>query len=449
MRVLDERTIGFADFSGNRQYVSTGNFRADNRVALFFMDYPNRTRLKLLGRIREIPLENADELARLEVDNYRARVERGFVIEIEGFDWNCPQHITPRFTEEQVAELMAPLLEEKRALETAAQNSYSASPESLGDGPLSLVISGVRQLTPRVRAYELRERSGAELPQIEAGAHLRVPVQMEGGAVEFRRYSICSNPARRGIYEIAVLREDQGLGGSRALHGQYRLGRELRCEAPSNHFPLHRGHAPALLIAGGIGITPIKSMAQALQTRGTALEIHYAGRSEVEMAFSDRLVRQFGRSIVLYRSNEGERMALQQLLSEAAPKTNIYVCGPEGLLAEVMKASKRVGIEPERLHFERFAPPSLPEARPLKVTLQRSQRALAVAADQSVLDAVLESGVPAKFGCKTGSCGACAVALIAGTPDHRDEVLTADEKSRGMFCPCVSRAQGEELVLDL
>ena len=98
MRVLDERTIGFADFTGNRQYVSVGNLRKDDRVSLFFMDYPNRTRLKLLGRVRLIGPEQSDLLARLEGDDYRAPVERGFVIEVEAFDWNCPQHITPRFT---------------------------------------------------------------------------------------------------------------------------------------------------------------------------------------------------------------------------------------------------------------------------------------------------------------------------------------------------------------
>ena len=120
MRVIDERTIGFADFRGNRQYVSTGNFVNNDRVALFFMDYPNRTRLKLLGRVRVVTAQEHELLARLEVDDYRARVERGFLIQVEAFDWNCPQHITPRYTEEQIETLMAPLLEENRALKEAA-----------------------------------------------------------------------------------------------------------------------------------------------------------------------------------------------------------------------------------------------------------------------------------------------------------------------------------------
>ncbi len=120
MKVFNERTIGFADFRGNRQYVSVGNLRKDDRVSLFFMDYPNRTRLKLLGRVRLVAAEDSAEdsalLAALEVDDYRGRVERGFVINVEAFDWNCPQHITPRYTQLQVDEFITPLLEENEQL---------------------------------------------------------------------------------------------------------------------------------------------------------------------------------------------------------------------------------------------------------------------------------------------------------------------------------------------
>lgn len=113
VRVLDERTLGFADFRGNRQYVSLGNLRRDDRVALFFMDYPNRVRLKILGCVRLLEL-NSERLAEVEVPNYRARVERGFIIQVKAFDWNCSQHITPRYTEPEIEQLFAPLIEENR-----------------------------------------------------------------------------------------------------------------------------------------------------------------------------------------------------------------------------------------------------------------------------------------------------------------------------------------------
>jgi nuclear transport factor 2 (NTF2) superfamily protein/predicted pyridoxine 5'-phosphate oxidase superfamily flavin-nucleotide-binding protein len=118
VRVLDERTLGFADFRGNRQYVSVGNVRRDDRVALFFMDYPNRVRLKVLGHARLLDLDS-EQLAQLQVPGYRARVERGFIVRVEAFDWNCPQHITPRYTESEIQQLIAPLIEENRALKSA------------------------------------------------------------------------------------------------------------------------------------------------------------------------------------------------------------------------------------------------------------------------------------------------------------------------------------------
>ena len=232
MKVLDERTIGFADYAGNRQYVSTGNFRSDNRVALFFMDYPNRRRLKMLGRVRTVERDEPELLARLEDDDYPAQIERGFIIEVEAFDWNCPQHITPRFTEAQVEGQLAALRAENRHLKellAGAANTQPATtapgdqqaPQTLGEGPLELIVSGVRQLAPRVRAFELRDPNGGELPAVEPGSHLRVPVRLPSGDVVERHYSIASNPERRDIYEIAVLREEAGSGGSAALHDSY------------------------------------------------------------------------------------------------------------------------------------------------------------------------------------------------------------------------------------
>ncbi len=118
MRVLDEKTLGFADFRGNRQYVSTGNFRNNDRISLFFMDYPNKTRLKLLGRVRLVEKDDIDTLSKLDVHNYQAKIERGFLIDVKAFDWNCPQHIEPRFNESEIRQMIAPLIEENKALKS-------------------------------------------------------------------------------------------------------------------------------------------------------------------------------------------------------------------------------------------------------------------------------------------------------------------------------------------
>jgi ferredoxin-NADP reductase/predicted pyridoxine 5'-phosphate oxidase superfamily flavin-nucleotide-binding protein len=366
MKVLDERTIGFADYSGNRQYVSQGNLRGDNRVALFFMDYPNRTRLKLLGRVRTIELDETELLARLEDDDYPAQVERGFVIEVEGFDWNCPQHITPRFTEVEIEGQLVALRRENQRLKDLLVGAGKDQPattrlderedlEELGEGPLELVVSAVRQLAPRVRAFELRDPEGGELPAVVPGAHLRIPVRLPSGELVDRHYSIASNPARRDVYEIAVLREEGGSGGSAAVHDQYRIGTRLRIDIPRNHFGLHDDNRPALLIAGGIGITPIKSMALALKDRGADFEVHYAGRSREEMAFRDRLERQLGKRLHIYSAADSERLNIAQALVAAPNDAVIYICGPARLVGAVTEAAKELGIARERVRLELFA----------------------------------------------------------------------------------------------
>lgn len=363
MKVLDERTIGFADYSGNRQYVSTGNFSSDNRVALLFMDYPNRTRLKMLGTVRTIGLGEPELLARLEDDSYPAQVERGFIIEVEAFDWNCPQHITPRFTETEIGDQLTTLQAENRDLKAllagaerspAPDTTQNKGPETLGTGPLALIVSGVRQLTPRVRAFELRDPNGAELPAFEPGSHLRVPVRLPSGQLVDRHYSIASNSVRRDAYEIAVLREEQGSGGSAAVHETYQLGTRLNIDMPGNHFGLHDDERPALLIAGGIGITPIKPMAQALAARGTNFQLHYAGRSSAEMAFCDRLQRQLGERINVYGSTDGVRVDIPRLLAAAPDDVVIYICGPKRLISAVIDAARELGIPREQVRMELF-----------------------------------------------------------------------------------------------
>jgi len=448
IRVIDAQTIGFADFSGNRQYVSVGNLRKDDRVSLFFMDYPNRTRLKMLGRVRLVGDDEPELLAQLELDNYRAVVERGFVIHIEAFDWNCPQHITPRYTDTDIESIVDPILQELNALK--AGGATTVSPAELGDGPLPLVITGVRELAPRIRAYELRDPDGGVLPETQAGAHLQVPVSLQDGFTAIRHYSICSNPKRRDIYEIAVLRNDDGNGGSTAVHTKFDIGQRLHCALPQNHFGLHVDNSPAVLIAGGIGITPIKPMAQTLRARGSALQIHYAARSYRDMAFGDRLQREFGDDIKLYSSADGEHINVGQLLATAPADAIFYICGPERLIDAVNTAATELNIDAQRIRYERFAAAPITDARPIQLELRRSGKQITVAADQSILDTMLDAGIDALYSCRNGSCRTCAVKLLDGEPDHRDSALSVGEREQQkMFCPCVSRAQGDSLVLDI
>ena len=446
MKVLDEGRIGFADYSGNRQYVSTGNFTHDNRVALFFMDYPNRRRLKMLGRVTVVSPEDQDTLAQLTDHSYPAQIERGFVIEVEAFDWNCPQHITQRYTAENVEALFKPLKEENQRLRAGQSNHTD---KAIGKGPVEVVISGIRQLTPRIREYELRDPQGRELPEIDAGAHLSVPLVLESGELSTRHYSITSKPQQRSHYQIAVLREDQGRGGSVAVHSSYQLGSTLRIAPPDNNFALHDDQRPAVLIAGGIGITPIHAMIHTLSYRKSLWRLHYAGRSLREMAFSEPL-QAWGDQVTLYPADEQQRISPEQILGGASYDTVFYVCGPSRLIDSVISTADELGIDPQRIRYERFSAGAISNAQAIEVTLSRSGKVIKVSPEETVLDAMLDAGIDAPFSCKSGACKTCAVKIIDGEADHHDSVLNGAERNeQNLFCPCVSRAKTNTLTLDI
>jgi len=453
LKVLDPKTIGYADFRGNVQYISVGNLQGNDRVSIILMDYANQRRLKILGRVRMVDAsEDATLMARLEMPHYQARVERAMVITVEGYDWNCPQHITPRFTKAEIDEGIAPLHEEIARLKKALGATNAARvPDSLGHGTLALRITGIRQLTPRVRAYELRSLDGSDLPAVPAGSHIDLPVQLRNGSASTRRYSIASDPGNRDAYEIAVLREDKGSGGSVAVHAGFQVGMTLHCGQPGNDFALDEDDRPTVLIAGGIGITPIKAMAEQLKAEGRGVCLHYAVRSRGEAPYLDVLERTFSTGLRVYAADEQQRLNIQVLVELAAPGTVFYVCGPGRLIDDVRAAAKAAGLPDERVHFERFVTAAvITTNRPVTVTLRRSGRRIAVAADQSILDAVEAAGVPAPSGCRGGTCGTCQVKVVGGEPEHRDTALNdADREGAGLMCICVSRAKSAELTLDL
>jgi len=270
------------------------------------------------------------------------------------------------------------------------------------------------------------------------------------GKTGIRHYSICSNPQRRDIFEIAVLRDDNGSGGSTAVHEQFNIGQRLLCALPQNNFGLHTDNSPAVLIAGGIGITAIKPMALALRTRNNALQIHYAARSHKDMAFGDRLQREFGDDIRLYSSADGEQLNIEQLLAAAPEDAIFYICGPERLIDAVSVAAAELNIDGYRIRYERFSAAAITDSKPIQLELRRSGKQIEVQADQSILDAMLDAGIETAYSCRTGSCKTCALKLLEGEPDHRDAALSETEREQNqLFCPCVSRAQGDMLVLDI
>ncbi|WP_328475458.1 PDR/VanB family oxidoreductase [Actinoplanes sp. NBC_00393] len=293
-----------------------------------------------------------------------------------------------------------------------------------------------------VVVLDLADASGRDLPHWSPGAH--VDLRLGGGLV--RQYSLCGDPADRSTWRIGVLREPAGRGGSARVHETLHEGAEVEAGEPRNHFALEP--APRyLFIAGGIGITPILPMVRAAEAAGADWELHYGGRSRRSMAFLEALG---GPRTTLYPQDEVGLLALDRILGQPRPDTAVYCCGPEPLLAAVEAhcATWPAGA----LHVERFTPRAggSSSAEEFEVELAVSGLTLTVPADKSVLQVVEEAGIGVLSSCREGTCGTCETPVLAGRIEHRDSLLTPQERAANdtMFV-CVSRAADPRLVLEL
>lgn len=325
-----------------------------------------------------------------------------------------------------------------------------------------VIVTGRSLIADGVLALELAAADGAALPAWEPGAHIDLLVA-EG--IE-RQYSLCGDPAD-DRWTVAVLREDAGRGGSRAVHEQVQVGDRLRARVPRNHF-VFSAAGPVLFIAGGIGITPLVPMIAAAERAGVPWRLAYAGRRRSGMAFLERLCAAYGERVSVHVSEEGGRLDLSELLAEPT-RESVWCCGPEGMLAEV---ERLMGAwppgTPGSLHVERFlaAPARMAGAgaggggagagdgsaaieaeRAFEVEIDGT--VLTVPPDRSILDVAEEAGLLVLSSCREGTCGTCELRIAEGEADHRDSVLSADEQAAGhTMMICVSRAKTDRLVLE-
>lgn len=301
-----------------------------------------------------------------------------------------------------------------------------------------------------ILSIELVSADGARLPAFSAGSH--IDVQIRPGLI--RQYSLCNDPTEQHRYLIAVLRDPTSRGGSVAIHDGVREGDVLQISPPKNYFPLVHARR-SLLLAGGIGVTPILCMAERLAHIGANFEMHYCTRSEERTAFRDRIRTSGFADRVQFHFDDGPgsgRMNLPGILSPPAPDCHLYVCGPSGFIDYVMNTARAQGWQPDQLHLEYFAgvvqdtsgDPSF------DVKLASSGQVFTIPADKSVVQVLAENGIDIPISCEQGVCGTCITRVLDGVPDHRDMYFTDDEKSKNdQFTPCCSRAKSAMLVLDL
>ncbi|MFD4511599.1 PDR/VanB family oxidoreductase [Streptomyces sp. NPDC058457] len=322
---------------------------------------------------------------------------------------------------------------------------------------LDVIVHTISLASGTSRSYELRAADGGALPSFEAGAHIDVHL----GPSLVRQYSLCNSPRETGRYLICVRRDDTGRGGSRTLHRDLTVGRRLRISPPRNHFPLvAAGHH--VLVAGGIGITPLLSMAEALAARGASFVLHHYTSSAAEAPLLERLqTSALGERAVVHHSDQGDtvRAGLPTELQVPEPDTAVYVCGPAGFMTHVVAKATAAGWQPGQLHTERFAPAAPPSAgaeagaevaTAFTVRIASTGTGYPVPADRTIAEVLTAHGVEVELSCEQGICGACLTPVLAGEPDHRDEVQTPDEHAANdRITICCSRARTPELLLGL
>ncbi len=311
------------------------------------------------------------------------------------------------------------------------------------------VVAKVREAEDIV-SFELEGADGSALAPFAAGAH--VDVHVAPGLV--RQYSLCNDPAERHRYLIAVLRDAQSRGGSVAMHETVNVGDTLRISAPKNHFPL----MPAgryLLLAGGIGVTPILCMAERLANTGADFAMHYCARSPQRTAFRERIAGAAFADRVQFHFDSGEprqKLDLAALLAGAADDLHLYVCGPAGFIDAVTAAAGAHGWPDDHVHLEYFgaAPQDKTGDQSFDVRIASSGQTFAIPADQTVVGALAAHGIDIPVSCEQGVCGTCITRVLQGEPEHRDVYFTDEEHAQNdQFTPCCSRSRSSLLVLDL
>lgn len=298
-----------------------------------------------------------------------------------------------------------------------------------------------------VRIYEFQAVGGGDLPEWQAGAHLDIVVAPE----YLRQYSMSGDPADRSKYQIGVLREGDGRGGSKLLHRIFDVGRKIFISRPINHFPLEAQATKTILMGGGIGITPMIAMAHELYAQGRDFALHYSGKSRAKMAYLDDIAAfPWYDKAELHITDEGTRVNLDDTLAGYQTGWHVYTCGAERYMNSVTDAAERAGFPEDAQHVEYFVVPETPDYIDHEFTLKltKSGKELHVPADKTAAEVLNENNIPIDIKCSDGICGVCKCGLVSGDVEHRDFVLSKSQRETGIIV-CQSRAADKGGVVEI
>jgi vanillate monooxygenase ferredoxin subunit len=321
----------------------------------------------------------------------------------------------------------------------------------MGDSTFPLKVHRVTQEAEGIRCFDLVSADGASLPAFGAGAH----IDLHLGEGLIRQYSLCNGPEQTGSYSVAVKLEPESRGGSRTMHEALKEGDIVRVSGPRNNFPLDATARHHLLLAAGIGVTPLLSMARHLKAAGASYEMKYFTRSPAHTAFHQALsAPDFSDRVDFRYALEPDQLGdcLSDILKVRPEGGHVYLCGPRPFMALVEEVAART-YPPEAVHLEYFSADEALLAGPREsftVKLAKSGREIEVPAGESILDALARNGLHIDMLCQQGVCGTCLTGVVEGIPDHRDAFLTdAEKRANDKIMVCCSRSLTPQLVLDL
>lgn len=312
-------------------------------------------------------------------------------------------------------------------------------------GKIDGVVKDVQPLTDRVSAFRIGATDGKPLPEWTAGAH--VVFDIADGTRSYSLISFGPVSAAPETYTIAVQREDNGTGGSRAMHA-LKAGDTLTFDVPKNDFPIDP-NADAVLLAGGIGVTPLISMASALLAAGQDVRFHFAGRNADVMAYRAELEQTFGAAFHQHCDDDASALDLDAVIASLGG-AHLYVCGPRGMIDAARAKAEAADVPAAHIHFELFEAAALQEGDSAFEVQINDGSVFTIPPGRSIIDVLEENDIDVMYDCQRGDCGICQCDVLEGEPDHRDVVLSEAERAAGdVMQICVSRAKSARLVLDI
>lgn len=427
VEINSNKCLRVPDYAGNSLFNTLGNFQSYPFAGLVFIDFKRQQLLQLTGKATII-WDSED------INNKTGGTKRFWEFEINSWrESKIPFSASWKFID---------------------YSPFNPKPsKQIDEQYLLLQVEKITQHTPRIKSFLFRKTHNSgnkNLPKFEPGAHLPVFVNIKNGHREIRNYSLISDCNDTTHYEIAVLEEPQGRGGSRYLHKKINEGNIIMVKSPCNEFPITKNAKHSVLIAGGIGITPIISMLRQLSLHKQSFEIHYAVRTHDDFALLDTIQLLAGTKLFCYTSQErnANPLNLHKLLAIPKIGTHVYVCGPGDMIEAVRDITEINGWQSEQIHFESFGAKDSVNDKSMDVHLNKSKKIIKVPADRSILDTLLDEGIDIPHQCKRGECSMCMTKVLNGEPYHRDLCLSEDQRKTSM-CICVSRSYGDRLTLDL